>query len=170
MAKNSFFIRASVNAGKSGTYAESEIDLGAYTNLGSSKPEVLRILNVHPAISDSDGEIPTSVTVSSTSLAWQLMTQSQTGLVLPTDDAFVCGGRSAYHNPAASTQPVTQGIEEMILPQDWSNGYVIAVPTLFLGGFGGTNFAEDVYVSVILECVTEPMSKANAVALAISQQ
>ena len=55
MAKNTFFIRASVNGGNTGAYNQTEIDLGSYTNLGSSKPEVLRIHNVITQMSDSAG-------------------------------------------------------------------------------------------------------------------
>ena len=41
MAKNnSFFIRASVNAGDSDTFGQTEIDIGTYTDLGSSSPEM----------------------------------------------------------------------------------------------------------------------------------
>ena len=101
---------------------------------------------------------------------WQLTTQSQTGLVLLTDDSFVNGGRAALRNPDSSASSPTQSWESQLLAQDYENGYVIAVPNLYLGGYGGSNFTEDVYFSIILECTTEPMTKANAVSLAISQQ
>ena len=170
MAKNTFTIRASVNAGNADAFAQTEIDLGSYTNLGSSKPEVLRIHKVHVAMTDSGGQVPTMTGDTATTAAWQLTTQSQSGLVLLTDDSFVSGGRGGFRNPDASTNPATQAFEETLLAQDYEAGYVIAVPSLFLGGFGGNDFTEDVYFSVILECTTEPMSKANAVSLAISQQ
>jgi len=57
-----------------------------------------------------------------------------------------------------------------LLPQDLTAGQVVAVPSIFLGGKVGSEFVEDVNIGLILECTTEPMSKANAVALAISQQ
>ena len=170
MAKNTFFIRATVNAGDTGAFAQTEIDLGSYTNLGSSKPEVLRIHNVHPALTDGGGQMPNMGADTGGTSAWQLTTQSQTDLIEPTDDSFVCGGRAALRNPDTSVMPATQAHESLLLPQDWDNGYVVAVPSLFLGGWGTAQFAEDSYYSVILECSTEPMSKANAVSLAISQQ
>ncbi len=168
--EETFWIRASVNIGHAGAYAESEIDLGAYTNLGSSKPEVLRIHNVQLAITDSTGEAPAMTGDTGASLAWQLTTQTQTDTVLITDDSFVSGGRGGLRNPDTSTLPASQGWESAILPQDFANGYVIAVPSLFVGGKAGSDFTEAVYISVMLECTTEPMSKANAVSLAISQQ
>ena len=168
--KNTFFIRASVNGGNGGTYAQTEIDLGSYTNLGSSKPEVLRIHNVIVSMSDASGQIPQMTTDTADSAGWQICTQSQTGLVLLTDDSFVSGGRGSFRNPDGSTHAPSQVFDEQVLAQDFVGGYLIAVPTLFLGGIGGSNFSEDVYFSVMLECTTEPMSKASAVALAVSQQ
>jgi len=170
MAKNTFFIRASVNAGNAGTFAQTEIDLGSYTNLGSSKPEVLRIHNVQVAMSNSAGLIPKMGADVADSAAWQLTTQSQSDLVLLTDDSFVSGGRGGFRNPDASEEEPTQDFSEQILAQDYEKGYVIAVPNLYLGGYGGDAFTQNVYFSVMLECTTEPMSKANAVSLAISQQ
>ncbi len=170
MAKNSFYIRASVNGGNSGSFSQTEIDLGSYTNLGSSKPEVLRILDVQMAFTDSTGLTPQMTGDTATSAGWQLCTQSQTALVLATDDSFVSGGRGAFRNQDSATNSPALAHESQILAQDWSNGYTVAVPTLYLGGICGSDFTEDGYFSVILECVTEPMSKANAVSLAISQQ
>ena len=170
MAKNTFFIRASVNGGNAGAFAETEIDLGSYTNLGSSKPEVLRIHNVHVQMTSSTGAIPTMTGDTATSAGWQLTTQSQSATVLFTDDSLVSGGTGAFRNQDSETNAPAVAFEEMLLAQDYENGYVVAVPSLYLGGFGGSDFTQDVYFSVILECTTEPMSKANAVSLAISQQ
>jgi hypothetical protein len=171
MAKNTFLIRASVNAGNTGAAGQqTEIDLGSYTNLGSSKPEVLRIHRCHVAMTDSGGEVPTLAGDTATSAGWQLTTQTQGSLVLMTDDSFVVGGRGGFRNQDASTNPATTAFEELLLAQDYENGYVVAVPSLFLLGFAGSDFAEDVYFSIILECSTEAMSKSNAVSLAISQQ
>ncbi len=92
MAKNSFFIRAKVTPGNSGTFVQSEIDLGSYTNLGSSKPEVLRILNIRAAMTNNGGEVPEMTTNTADVSSWQLTTQSQGGLVLLDDDSFIAGG------------------------------------------------------------------------------
>jgi hypothetical protein len=170
MAKNSFFIRASVNVEDDESFRQTEIDLGSYTNLGSSKPEVLRIHNISFSMTDSAGQFPSMTGDKGGSACWQLTTQTQSALVLPTDDSYVSGGRAACRNPDSETIPPTQTVDEMLLPQDFTGGYVVAVPSLFLGGLASNNFAEDVYYSLVIECTTEPMSKANAVALAISQQ
>ena len=170
MAKNTFIIRTRVNTGNGGSFAQSEIDLGSYTNLGSSKPEVLRIHRAIVQITDGSGQMPTLGADLAASVAWQLTTQSQTALVDPVNDSWVCGGRAGLRNPDSSTNPPSDAFEETLLAQDYVGGSVIAVPSLFLGGFGATEFTNDVYYNILLECTTEAMSKANAVALAISQQ
>ena len=169
MAKNAFYIRASVDVGATGSFAQTEIDLGAYADLGSSSPEILRIHDVQVATTDSAGEIPNVTGDTGGSLAWQLMTQSQTAIQLVTNKSFVSGGRAALRNPDSATMPPTQTYESQILAQDWMNGYLVAVPTLYLGGQASNNFTENVIISVILECTTEKATKANATALAISQ-
>ncbi len=171
MAKTTFFIRASVTGDQSGgAFKETEIDLGSYTNLGSSKPEVLRIHNIQFRFANSDGRIPNMGADTGGSLGWQICTQSQSDLVDLTDDALVSAGIGAYRNPDSDPLPPTQSTEETVLPQDFTMGYVVAVPSLFLGLKQSSTWEQDAIVSVMLECTTEPMSKANAVSLAISQQ
>jgi hypothetical protein len=169
MAKNSFFIRASVNAGDDNTYGQTEIDIGAYTDLGSSKPEILRIHNVNVAMTDSAGFAPTMTGDTAGSAAWQLTTQTQSAIVLQDNRSVVSAGRGGFRNPDSAVHPPTQAFESQLLAQDFTQGYLVAVPSLFLGGLGDGNFTEDVYFTVILECTTEPATKANAVALAVSQ-
>ena len=172
MAKNTFVIRAAVTGDASGgTFQQTEIDLGSYTNLGSSKPEVLRIHKVLFGFrNDSNQDMPSMGGDLVGSLIWQLTTQSQTDLVGLIDDSYVSGGAGAYRNPDSGGNPPSQTLESFILAQDYTNGYVVAVPSLFLGVTQTTTWTENADVEVILECTTEPMSKANAVSLAISQQ
>lgn len=170
MAKNPFFLRGSVTTLGNGTYAQTEIDLGSYTNLGSSKPEVLKIHKAHLYITDVAGNAPEMDADKAATAQYQITTQSQTAMVLATDDSFVLGGVGAFRNPDSNQEPPAQAWEQGIMPQDYVNGYTVAVPSLFLGGFTGADWSESVLFSIVLECTTEPMSKANAVSLAISQQ
>ena len=55
-------------------------------------------------------------------------------------------------------------------PQLWTNGYLVAVDTIYLGGRASTGFAEDVYCILVMECIVETMIQAAAMALALSQQ
>ena len=173
MAKNPFLIRAQITMSHTGQAAvQSEIDLGSYTNLGSSKPEVLRIHKLDFMVTDSTQDYPAVNANATAGIAWQLTTQSNAGaLVTPLDDSFVSGAAITMRNPdgAGARQP-SDGIEQNVMPQDYVNGFVVAVPSLFLTGFVDEDFAEDVTLTVILQCTTEAMSKANAVSLAISQQ
>lgn len=171
MVKNTFLIRAQVQlSNASDTYNETEIDLGSYTNLGSSKPEVLRVHSAHLYIQDAAGAIPDMGANKAGEVVWQICTTSQTAAILANDDSFLMGGHAGVRNPDGSTNPPSGSWESVLMPQDFTAGQVVAVPSLFLGGFIGDEFTQDAYLTVILECTTESMSKANAVALAISQQ
>ncbi|GAH24562.1 unnamed protein product, partial [marine sediment metagenome] len=44
------------------------------------------------------------------------------------------------------------------------------VDSIFLGGAASTNWNEDVYCTVTMECTVETMTQAAAMALALSQQ
>ncbi len=171
MPKNTFLIRTSVTCSHTGAaFAETELDLGSYTNLGSSKPEVLRIHSAHIYFQDATGFIPNMGGNKAGSVNWQLTTSSQTGLVLATEDSFLMGGQAGVRNGDGATNPPTDSWAEAFMPQDLVAGQVVAVPSLFLGGTIGSEFTEDGNIIIILECTTEAMSKANAVALAVSQQ
>ena len=170
MAKNTFLIRTSVDAGHAEAFAQTELDLGSYTNLGSSKPEVLRIHTAHWYIQNDTGTMPSMGGNKGGEIAWQLTTQSQSGLVQVTDDSFLMGGQAGVRNGDSATNPPSDAFSDSILPQDLTAGVVVAVPSIFLGGLVGSEFTEDCNIGLVLECTTEAMSKANAVSLAISQQ
>ena len=58
-----------------------------------------------------------------------------------------------------------------LMPQDFENGYLVAVDTIFLGI--DQNIASDlgeVQAQLILECTVETLSQSAAMALALSQQ
>ena len=59
MSKSTFFLRQQLIATADETFVESELDLGAYVNLGSTKPQVLRVHSVQVQFSDSQGLVPT---------------------------------------------------------------------------------------------------------------
>lgn len=58
------------------------------------------------------------------------------------------------------------------LPQLWTNGFLIAVDTLYLGGEASTGWVgtDNMTISIVMECTVETMSTAAAMALALSQQ
>ena len=173
MAKSdSFFIRAKVTV--SGvTYAQKEVDLGSFVNLGVSKSTLLRIHNVEAQYTDNgdkssmiyyDGGIPGGI------LRWQLTTQSQTELIDAEDKSFVTGG--AY-SQASTTGNLVQNADHTadLNPQEWRNGYLIAVDSCFLGADSSATWDNgDIDICVVLECTLETATQASSTALALSQQ
>jgi hypothetical protein len=55
-------------------------------------------------------------------------------------------------------------------PQQWTNGYLIGTEQIYLGGEASTDWTEDVYCQIVLECTVSKLTKGAAMALALSQQ
>lgn len=179
MAKSdSFFIRAGVTT-NGGTYAQSEIDLGSYVNLGVSKSTLLRVHNIAVQYADSNTFSDPLSDAGKNMIAFQLTTQSQTALVYATDKSVVASGCIAMYNAQISedgsaaadfaTGFISQDLD--VAPQMWTNGYLIGVDSMFLGAnLHGALDTGDVVISVVMECTLENATQANSVALALSQQ
>ena len=176
MAKSdSFFIRATVNGKQAAGFEQVAIDLGAYVDaLGKS---VMRIHNIAVCVSDSSGrsldmEAGTAGgTAKNAAAQFQLTTQTQTDFVLASNKSVVAGGivnACNLDDAVATASIVSESFDN--LPQLWTNGYLIAVDTMYLGGSGTTNWNEDAYITITMECTVETMSQAAAMALALSQQ
>jgi len=172
MAKSdSFFIRHSIEVDNSQTFIQEPIDLGAYVDaLGKS---VLRIHNVAVTFSDDAGNAAQIQAASdSAAMQFQLTTQSQTDTVTAAQRAVVASG-IVYGVNSFGTDEFPQVYEAMDnLPQLWTNGYLIAVDTLYLGGEASSGWvaADNMTISIVMECTVETMSTASAMALALSQQ
>jgi len=170
MAKSdSFFIRAQVNLGNTNNFDQVAVDLGAYVDaLGKS---VLRIHNIAPSFTDAGGASATLVNSASAAAQFQLTTQTQTTLVTGLDKSMISSGMINAVN-----QEGADGIASIVsesfdnAPQLWTNGYLVAVDTIYLGGRASTGFAEEVYCTLVMECTVETMTQAAAMALALSQQ
>lgn len=176
MAKSdSFFIRATLQTTDDLAFYQNAVDLGAYVDaLGKS---VLRIHNIAVSFTDSSGGTPdmeasgVAGETKNASTSFQLTTQSQTGLVLASDKSVIASGNimaANQDNATAGPSSVSHDLDN--LPQLWTNGYLVAVDTMYLGGSSSTNWVDDVYITVTAECTVETMSQAAAMALALSQQ
>lgn len=173
MAKSdSFFIRSTLNCDNDNSYQETTIDLGAYVNaLGKS---VLRIHNIAVTFSDSTGR--SSVVSSEAAAQFQLLTQSEAvnigstsaGIILPSEKSVISSGKIAVDGAGGVATYVSTDYDN--LPQLWTNGYLVAVDAIYLGGAASAGFAGNVYCSVTMECTVETMNTAAAMALALSQQ
>ena len=172
MAKSdSFFIRATQNIDNDGNYYEGSIDLGAYVDaLGKS---VLRIHNIAVSFTDSTGRSADIVTGGTVAAAaqFQLVTQTAADIVLASTKSVIASGIiNAYRTKTGAG--VADSVSDQFdnLPQLWTNGYLVAVDAIYLGGSATDKWDEDVYVTVTMECTVETMSQASAMALALSQQ
>ena len=179
-ASETFFLRGQVVTDHtSQTRVESTIDLGAFVNLGSSKPQILRIHSVQQQVCDSDGLVPTVdasgavgeqrtaflnsvISTKATELGTGDLPQLNLDEVIYTAAVNFTNGRNGDDNGFQST-----GSD--IAPQFLKNGILVGVDTLYLYVLGDNAFAEDVYVNFMLECTVEPATRENAIALALSQ-
>ena len=179
MAKSdSFFIRAKVTQNGT-TYAQEEIDLGAFVNLGVKSSTLLRIHNIAVQYADGGAVSDAISGASALKFAYQLTTQSQTALVYADDKSLVASGSLAlYHGQVAEDGSASADFatgfttdRQDIAPQDWKNGYLVGVDSMFLGIDGnGTATSGNIVVSIVLECTLETASQSSATALALSQQ
>jgi len=168
---DSFFIRQTLNADNTNTFKETPLDLGAYVDaLGKS---VLRIHNVAVTLSDPNGKALEVDQQSSAAAQFQLTTQSQTDIVFSSNRAVISSGKLYGINMipgGVGDQYPLVSHDTDVLPQMWTNGYLVAVDSIFLGGQASSKWTTDVYMSITLECTVETMSEASAMALALSQQ
>ena len=128
--------------------------MGSYVNVLSK--DILRLHNIQVEYG-LPGENVDSVTMGANAqneLAFQLTTQSQSGALKVTTDN--------------STAVVVMDDTMNASIQEWTNGYLIAVESMFLGIRQGNPLLSQ--VSIILECTSETMSQAAAMALSLSQQ
>jgi len=171
MAKSdSFFIRASTGLEDDNNYRQSTIDLGAYVDaLGKS---VLRIHNIAVAFTDPTGRaIELDGGDAAAAAQFQLSTQTQAEIVLPSNKAIIASGMLNASRVKAGNGVADSTSESFDnLPQLWTNGYLVAVDSIYLGGAATATWYEDVTVSVTMECTVETMNTAAAMALALSQQ
>ena len=170
MAKtDSFFIRKTVNAGRTNTYAEESIDLGAYVDaLGKS---VLRIHNIQVTYSDFTGRSSSLNPNAGAVAQWQLCTQSQADIIRPDDRSLISSGRIHMYNQSGAPDlawNVSEGND--INLHEWTNGYLVGVEQIYLGGSANTDFEGNCYITIVAECTVETLSSSAAMALALSQQ
>ena len=170
MAKDSFFIRAQVTAPNDGTFGQTDISLGSYVDaLGKS---VLRLHNLQVTYQDSATAYrpPLYSSGSGAEVIWQLTTQSQTEIVYASDRSLISGGMSQFAAVGSGTADGQLSSESAgINPQHWTNGFLIGVEEIFLGG-QSTGTVNPTVVSVVLECTVETLTQNAAMALALSQQ
>jgi hypothetical protein len=171
MAKSdSFFIRAKISGLTGGTFGQTAIDLGAYVDaLGKS---VLRLhrLSVQYVFDGVGGTPTVTIANGEAHTEWQLTTQSQASMVDATDKSVISTGNLQSVNATAVANHYSFSTQDVdINPEDWTNGYLIGVEQMYLGG-KATNFQKACDIILVMECTVETLSSSAAMALALSQQ
>jgi len=173
MAKTDhFYIRATVNQA-AGVFNETEIDLGSFVDaLGKS---VLRIhsISVHYN-SIVNPQQPTQVNAAiNRPIFWQLTTQTQTAPQNLNNKSVISTGITNFACVNANGLTSIQEVGDRV-DQTWTDGYLIAVEQIFLsmdgGNAAGWSVANDMEVSMVLDCTVESLTEKAAMALALSQQ
>jgi len=173
MAKTDhFYIRATVNQ-DAGVFNETEIDLGSFVDaLGKS---VLRIhsISVH-FNSITDPRQPTQLNAATNNdIYWALTTQSQTAPINLNNKSVISTGITNFANVNAAGITSIQEVGDRV-DQTWTDGYLIAVEQIFLSMDGANAFnwsiADDMEISMVLDCTVESLTEKAAMALALSQQ
>jgi len=175
-----FFIRGTVTPDDDATFVQSTIDLGSFVNVGDKKAVIMRIHNIEgewaagPAATGASAVngYPFMDADSAAGAIWQLSTQDQSGLIPLTDRSCIAKGALWARNPDSAVSPPSQVYSDSHLPQAYSEGYLVATDNIFLGAYAGTAWAEssDLTFNMQLEVSLEPVTTANAVSLALSQQ
>ena len=98
---------------------------------------------------------------------YQLTTQSQTELVDLGNRTVISNGQLSLAADALSNLTILND-RQNVAPQEWTNGYLIAVESIFLGVDQGIDALSQ--VSIVMECTVETMTASASMALALSQQ
>jgi len=174
---DAFFIRGSASASAADQYLEVEIPLGSFVDVMANS--VLRILNIEgewaqgPNSTDTPGGNPTMNQDDADGATWQLCTQTQTSLVGLNDKQLIAKGQLWARNPDSSgAKPPTQVYSDSHLPQHYSEGYLVATESIFLGVERGDAWTldDDLTFNIVMECQVEKLDAKKGMALALSQQ
>jgi hypothetical protein len=163
---DSFFLRATVPTDTT-AFNQVQIDLGSVVNVLAK--DILRIHNIQVEYGQPGENIQNLTVDAQTELSFQLTTQSQGDLVPLSNRSVVSSGQlKVSTGPQTADIPILYSDTMNASIQEWTNGYLIAVESLYLGCKQGADILSQ--VSIILECTSETMSQAAAMALSLSQQ
>jgi len=172
MAKDNFFLRAIVTpTATDGAYNQVEIDLGSFVNLLDKSANLLRIHNIEGEVTALDGSAPTIAANTGAEFVWQITTKSMAALATLDDDAVVAKGQLWARNPDGSANAPATSYSDSHMPQHFTNGYLVAVDTLYLAAQhdGDWTDGDSVSYAIVMECSIEKATIASSTALALSQ-
>ena len=132
---------------------------------------VLRIHNIAASYTDATGRSPDLVAQGNAAAQFQLTSQTQGDIVSALNKSVVSSGLINAQRTATGVGVASVTSESFDnAPQLWTNGYLVAVDEMYLGGSASAGFNEAVYITLVMECTVETMSQAAAMALSLSQQ
>ena len=177
-----FFIRDTVRALNNEARVVTEIDLGAFTNLGTTKPQLLRIHSIQIQYADDNGGVPnvkeaddTLPGMANSAFAVASLTTKPTLLASPympmlhEDETVFTSAIVSTNSNDVADQGITSSATDLA-PQHLVNGYLIGVDRLYLYGRADDNWSEEVNINICMECSVEGIDREDAVSLALSQQ
>ena len=182
---DTFFIRSSVTTEISNEHRQvTEIDLGAYVNLGLKQSTLLKVNSVQIQYCDAKGlpatvkEAPATGEFGSAFCVAAITTKAVPSSFaddqMPQldDDAtmFTAAIVSSNGNTAAAGDQGITTSDMDLAPQHLQDGYLVGVDSLYLYGASDDKWAENVIINVLMECQLVSATQSNAVALALSQQ
>jgi len=167
---DSFFIRAKQDA-NSTTFTQGTVDVGAFVD--PLQKSIMKLHNIEWRVDDaSDASRVITLGANTTvRISYQLTTQSQTAIVDLADKAVIASGSMTLANGASATNLIFLDDSFDVGPQDWRNGYLVGVETLYLGvDQSAQPGSGDASISFVAECTMETLTQSAAVSLALSQQ
>lgn len=129
--------------------------------------DVLRIHNIQVEYGAPNENVANITPNFQSELYFQLTTQSQSAAVPLANRSVVSSGQLNVSADAASALLYQEDTLNASV-QEWTNGYLIAVESMFLGTKQDVDLLSK--VDIILECTSETMTQAAAMALSLSQQ
>ena len=121
------------------------MDLGAYVDALSQS--VLKVHRADVAFTDNTGRSLSMAAADTAAVAqFQLTTQTQSDIVLPSDRSVIASGKIEAYTPSIATSPLAASSSNSfdIAPQLYTNGYLVATESIYLGGVANTGFAGNV--------------------------
>jgi len=142
--------------------------MGSYVDaLGKS---VVRIHNIATQVYETSPVDEFGLPANSEGIInYQLTTQTQSAILGASDKSVVSNGAVHLFNAQGAPGLTFLSDSPDLMPQNWRNGYLIAVEELFLA-IDTDAQVPTATVEIVMECTVETLSQNAAMALALSQQ
>lgn len=171
MAKSdSFFIRGKQDT-NSTTFSQTSVDVGAFVD--PLQKSIMKLHRIEWRVDDATDPARTIELAANTTvrISYQLTTQSQTAIVDLADKSVIASGIMTIANGASANNLIFLDDTFDVGPQDWRNGYLIGVESLYLSvDLSAIPASGDCTISFVAECTMETLTQSAAVSLALSQQ